>query len=408
MAFSAEYSHLPKAGEPLEPNAMRAIGPIVRCQPAHAGAAQALVAAREWAARAFDRAGELDRSGGLPVAELDGLRRAGLLAAPVPAEEGGLGLGTDRGMTADLLDVLSAIGRGNLSLGRLYEGHVNALWLINQYGTAAQRHRAASDILRRAMLSAVWNTEGPDGVVLERHGGGWRLSGAKTFASGAGLVTRAVITARDEQGGWQMCLVPLKPGGVRIDPSSWSPLGMRASGSFRIDLGGIELGAEDLIGNAGDYHRLPGFFAGCVRFAAVQLGGAAALVGIVRDHLRATGRADDPYQIARAAKLAIGLETGRLWLQRAGNLFDAATPESDDRLIAYANLARSVVERSCLDAIEHASRSIGVQGMLQPHDLERVCRDLMTYLRQPAPDAALASAGRYVLASEGPADGLWL
>jgi len=43
----------------------------------------------------------------------------------------------------------------------------------------------------------------------------------------------------------------------------------------------------------------------------------------------------------------------------------------------------------------------------KPYHFERIIRDLTIYLRQPAPDAALADAGRYVLQSGAAADDLW-
>jgi hypothetical protein len=39
--------------------------------------------------------------------------------------------------------------------------------------------------------------------------------------------------------------------------------------------------------------------------------------------------------------------------------------------------------------------------MIAPHPLERLMRDLRTYLRQPNPDAALAAVGAAV------ANGIW-
>ena len=48
-----------------------------------------------------------------------------------------------------------------------------------------------------------------------------------------------------------------------------------------------------------------------------------------------------------------------------------------------------------------------MRGLLQPHPIERIGRDLTLYLRQPAPDAALANAGAYTLACEEPALDLW-
>ncbi len=57
------------------------------------------------------------------------LHAAGLMMAPFPADLGGAGL-----VSADavdrLRDVLRLIGGGDLSVGRLYEGHVNAVALV--------------------------------------------------------------------------------------------------------------------------------------------------------------------------------------------------------------------------------------------------------------------------------------
>jgi hypothetical protein len=57
--------------------------------------------------------------------------------------------------------------------------------------------------------------------------------------------------------------------------------------------------------------------------------------------------------------------------------------------------------------MELATRGIGVQALLRPHPFERILRDLTTYLRQPAPDAALAAAGKYVLGTAGALHTLW-
>ena len=48
--------------------------------------------------------------------------------------------------------------------------------------------------------------------------GRYRLQGAKTFASGAGVVARAIVTGRLPDGGWQMCLVPMDRVAARSTP----------------------------------------------------------------------------------------------------------------------------------------------------------------------------------------------
>ncbi len=144
----------------------------------------------------------------------------------------------------------------------------------------------------------------------------------------------------------------------------------------------------------------------------MQLGGAERLLELTREHLRQRRRAGDPQQIARVAEMAIALESGAGWLERAAALADRCTPGNVDeelagRVVVYAHMARCAVERICLDVEEAAIRSVGAAGLLRPHPMEQVVRDLTLYLRQPAPDAALAAVGRHVLASDLPLPELW-
>ncbi len=359
---------------------------------------------------------ELDRECAVPTREVALLAEAGLLVAPVPRRFGGLGLGTEAGETAGLLATLSEIGRGNLALGRIYEGHVNALQLIATYGTPCQIERAAEDA-RDGRLFGIWNTEAGDGVTLEPSGGRtYRMAGAKTFASGAGIVARAIVPGRRPDGGWQMTLVPIDRVETLADPSWWRPIGMRGSASFKVDFTGVEIGRDDLLGVPGDYQRQPWLSGGAIRFAAVQLGGAESLFDVARAELRSLGRDGDPHQRARIGQLAIAIESGRLWLRGAAPYLDLACTASRDgtlddptseQIVAYVNMARTAIERVCLDTIELVERSVGVRGMLAPHPIERLIRDLTIYLRQPAPDAALTDAGRYALESAATAPALW-
>lgn len=357
-------------------------------------------AARRVASIAAARAATLDHEGAFPAEDVAELRDAGLLAAPLPAVLGGSGL-AEPGMVGILLDVLAQIGRGSLPLGRLYEGHVNALLLVLRYAEPAVRDRLAADA-RAGHLFGVWNTQ-PEagGLVLD----GATLSGCKSFASGAGWVTRALVTARLPDGKQQMLVVDLVPG-ERTDLSAWQVHGMRASASGTLDFTGLGAGPETYVGQPDDYFRQPFFSAGAWRFAAVQLGGIEAVFDAARTHLRMTGRGGDPHQLARIGEAAIAVETARLFVERAADMAaDAAA--NPDQVVAYVNLARLAVERAGLDVLERAQRSVGLAGFLEAHPLERLSRDLATYLRQPGPDRALTSAAAHVLADPGPADGLW-
>lgn len=365
----------------------------------------AVAAARRIAAMASTRAAAQDRDDGFPSEDVADLGRLGLLAAPIPAESGGAGLGDEPG-AATLAEVLRLVGYGSLALGRLYEGHVNALQLVAAHGDTAQRARLFADA-RAGHLFGVWNTEPPEnGLVVIGPQGKLCLGGVKTFASGAGYVTRALVTARREgASGTLMLVVPLERD-TRVDLSNWRAQGMRASATGTLDFTGLPLSADDVLGAPDAYFSQPAFSSGAWRFAAVQLGGIEAVFDIWRAHLVRTGRGADPHQLARIGEGALALEGARNWVKRgAETVSDGSLPP--ERIVACINLVRLAVERAGLDVLQLAQRSVGLQGFLRGHSLERLSRDLATYLRQPAPDGALVGAATEILKAEGMAADLW-
>lgn len=380
------------------------VKPLTVAQGAAHSADAFLRAVRTASDSAFASASLIDHDGAFPLDEFAQLTQSGALTAPLPTDHGGLGIASG----PLLLETLRLIGHGSLPLGRLYEGHVNALGLIQRYGTQSQLARAARDVAQ-GLLFGVWNTESPPGLRLERTASGWRLLGGKTFASGAGLIARPLVTAVAE--GRQFMVVPrlLPTDQSRADLSSWQAHGMRASATGSFDFTGLSIQDDDIIGTAEDYHRQPGFSGGAWRFAAVQLGGIERLVDELRAHLNNTARDSDPHQRARLGAAVVAAETAHLWVARAAEI----TEREDDaeqvvaQIIAYVNLARTAVERAGLDVLELAQRSIGLAGFHRNHPIEHVYRDLATYLRQPAPDKTLSDAATHVLAQTATTGALW-
>ncbi len=137
------------------------------------------------------QAAAIDQPGAFPVEEFGQLAEAGFLAAPLRPALGGCGIGIEAATTPTLLRLLKHIGRGNLAIGRVYEGHVNALQLIQTFGTAAQIERYGREACEQHKLFGVWNAESADGLKIFPLGAGrYRLEGAKTFCSGGGYVER--------------------------------------------------------------------------------------------------------------------------------------------------------------------------------------------------------------------------
>ena len=326
----------------------------------------------------------------------------GLLTAALPAALGGAGLGTEPGGHLPLVRILSAIGGGDLSLARLYEGHTNALILVATYGSAAQIEQAAKDA-HAGMLFGVWNTGHPEAMRLEPADDGWRLVGGKTFCSGASVVQRPIITAELPGRGWQMILLrmdaPEIAGSVALDRTSWTPLGMEGSGSYTVGFSGGVIEQSDLIGAPGDFYRDPLFRGGAARFAAVHGGATVRLFRMFAEWLDTTGRDGDPYQIARLGEMGLRAQEAVLWSERAAAMAERGLSlEADklaaERMVEFAGMMRVAIERGASAVMALIAPGVGARGLLEPHRFERMLRDLTMYLRQPAPDQTLAEVGR--------------
>ena len=338
-----------------------------------------------------------DRDGADPVALCAPLADGKLFVDALPAVHGGSDLCS---LAAPLARTLMLVGGADLSAGRIFEGHVNAVKLVFRYGDEAQRRALAQDVLSGAVCG-VWNAEAPPGLRLDPAPGAdrpARLQGSKIYASGLGLVSRPLLTARTPAGE----VVMLAPRLTRTPPhdlSAWTVQGMRATATGTVDFTGLPVAATDVVGGPGDYYRAPGFRGGAWRFAAVQTGAVLRLVQLMRDELRGRGRAGDPHQKARLGAAAMAAETAELWVLRAAAL--AEDPSSDPaEADAYVNLTRLAVERAALEVIGLAERGLGLSALTRPSPVERVARDLSTYLRQPFPDAALEDAAAYVASQD--------
>ncbi|MEC3912434.1 acyl-CoA dehydrogenase family protein [Sphingobium sp. CR2-8] len=352
---------------------------VADSQTRHAGSAENR--ARSIAGALAQLGARYDAAPVFPVESVKLLRDAGLLATFAPVEAGGDPFPDLQRAYACMMAVLRIVGRADLSVGRLYEGHVNALLLFAWFGTAAQ-HAILRQTLGQGALYGVWATEPPPGVHLLPAAKGWTLDGAKSFATGAGGLAHAIITAQPSEGSRRLVIAQADDP-ARADLSQWRVRGMRATGSGRYDLSGMAIAQDDLLGEAGDYDREPDFTTGAWRFTAVQLGGIEALLTETREAMTPPARAD-PLQRAKFADAVAATRTAYLWVRECA--LRAAARDIDGP--AFARMTRGVVERAALDVMELASRIVGTRSAVDGERIDKIIRDLSLYLRQAGPDHA--------------------
>jgi alkylation response protein AidB-like acyl-CoA dehydrogenase len=319
--------------------------------------------------------GDLVRATGTWAAEaLD----AGLLDLPLP---GG-------GRTGERLDRLADLGRLDLDLARLAEGHADAVAVL-----------ADLDADPVDGLWGVWAAHPPhDPVRAERRGDGWSLTGTKPWCSGAGACRRALVTA-DADDGYRLFAVDLSHDGAAPVPGSWPAPAMRGSDSRSMRFDAVPAYA---VGEPDAYLQRPGFWHGAVGVAAVWAGGAGGVAAALRrSHAK---RPLHAHALAHAGAVDAGLAAADALLADAARTIDADPEDKtgDARLVALR--VRAVVEQVVADVVDRTGRALGPAPLALDAEHAKRVADLGLYVRQSHAERDLEELGSLALEQAGTGD----
>jgi alkylation response protein AidB-like acyl-CoA dehydrogenase len=359
------------------------------------------------------RAAEYDRTASFPAEDFDDLFRAGIHAAAVPIEYGGLGLGPYREQVFTLWMITKELAKADLSLARCWEGHVNSLVLLDGLATAAQKARWFDGVVNRGDKWVAWSgepqTPAPGetvrfGTTVEDAPGGLIVDGTKVFSTSAGGAQWAILLVnRAGPGGARHATSPqdvlmvacdLSDPSVSFDASWWNPIGMRATVSHLARFERTFIPRENVIGDRGQYLSEGWQTCFTPHYAASFLGAAEAAYQFTIDLLGKQGKRDDPFVQQHAGQMAVNVETGHLWLRHVARLWEGRDYEAAK---LAGSRARYVIETLAEDTVKHGIRACGARSLNRPSALERIYRDLSFYVRHDNADHILATIGRSVL-----------
>ena len=315
--------------------------------------------------------------------EIECQKNAGWLRNCLPGYYGGQGWATDYDAAVTCFEALRSLGQINLSVARLFEGHLNAVKLTALYGADECKQEVFGAVSQGALMG-VWGADMQNRPVsVTETSSELTVTGGKRFASGLGLVKLAVITAQTANG-VQLVVVPTQDA-ARMDESSWQVSGMQATRSGSYDFENFTVQPIQLLGAAGDYFREPFFEGGIWRYCAAHLGGAETLYRAMRDRLVQSGRASDAHQQRRIVDAALAVETTRLWILRAVNAVEIERADPGTAILAL--LAREITATNCRTVIHTVEAALGMEAFVEGSLIEQMRADLGMFLCQAAPDA---------------------
>jgi len=346
----------------------------------------ALSVDRATLARIARAADELDRHPAFPDDAFRALAAAGVLGATLPGCDG------RRARFAEELRAVQLISRADGSVGRILDGHLNA---VERLAVACPGSLDAGDraaIAAGTLLLGVWGADPAPGegepARLRGTGDATTLHGVKTFCSGAGGLGRALVVARDDAGDRRLAYVDVTRG-VCIDRSWYRAAGLRASESHRVVFDGAPVLA--LLGAAGEILREPWFSRDAIRTSATWAGIAGSVVDAGLEFLRERGTPSETVTLA-AGRMLVALGTIQRWLEHAG-----ARAENETPLAGLAIEARWAIAAAAREIAAEAGLACGSRPLATGGALSRGRRDLDLFLLQHRLEPLLARHGANAL-----------
>lgn len=322
------------------------------------------------------------------------LAELGFLGMRIPEAFGGLGLDLKT-----YLLVLEELAWGDASVAlavAIHSGPVGHLLL--RYGTEEQQGRylprlAAGEILGAFALSEAG--AGSDARALEtlarRDGGGWVLQGSKKWVTNGDLGGLVLVFARREDGeGMSAFLLEGGTPGWEVGKREVT-MGLAASETVEVELTGVRLGADALLGEEGMgfTYALEALDVGRVGIGALALGIARAAFEHARNYSRERiqfGRALADFQATRfkLADMSARITAARALIHEAAS---ALEPEGDGASSmgepdpespspgALAAMAKLTASEAAVWIADEAVQIFGGYGYMRDYPVEKLLRD---------------------------------
>jgi len=322
--------------------------------------------------------GELDPQT-TPAHALARLLAAGLDTLPLPGH----------GQTLLRWQALARVAAFDLSLAKLYEGHIDALAILHEL--------KAEPFPDTRCAWGVWAAEPPGARVTlhERPDGTLRLSGLKCWCSGAASGSHALLTAwpeGDRAGhGPQLVAVALRQPGVSVSAQAWQAVGMAGSASLDVSFDAV---LAVRVGQPGDYLSRPGFWHGGAGIAACWYGGAQAVARALYTQLSSPNASRDALRLAALGKVDVALQATAALLRQAAASIDAQ-PQVQARALALR--VRQSAEACARQVLDEVGRTLGAGPFCRDAHFARLAADLPVFIRQSHAERDLAALGENLL-----------
>jgi butyryl-CoA dehydrogenase len=327
-----------------------------------------------------------DEAKHFPIAEMRKAAELGMGGVYIAADVGGSALSR-----LDATLIFEALATGCPTVAAYMSIHNMTAWMIDAYGSEAQRKKWLPKLCTMELLASYCLTEpgaGSDAAALMtravRDGDHYVLNGQKQFISGAGAGDVYVVMARTGgpgPAGISTFVVPGDTAGISLGANE-RKMGWNAQPTRAVIFSDARVPAENRLGEEGIGFKIAmaGLDGGRLNIAACSLGGAQTALEKSLAYMkerRAFGKRLDEFQALqfRLADMATALEASRALLWRAA----AALDRDDADATTLCAMAKRFVTDACFEVANQALQLHGGYGYLSEFGIEKIVRDLRVH-----------------------------
>ncbi len=343
--------------------------------------------ARDFAAEHFaPHAAEWDEQQIFPREQLRAAAALGFGGIYVREDVGGSGLGR-----LDAALIFEGLSTGCTSTAPYISIHNMAAWMIDAFGTDAQRRQWLPDLCTMAHCASYCLTEpssGSDAASLRtravRDGDDYVLNGSKAFISGAGESDVYVCMVRTGGGGPKgiSCIVVEKGTPGLSFGKKERKMGWNSQPTALVNFEDCRVPVANRLGEEGDGFKIAmsGLDGGRINIGACSLGGAQASLDRARSYMterQQFGRPLADFQALqfKLADMATELEAARLMIRQAAWKLDRKDPDAT----MHCAMAKRLATDTGFRVVNEALQIHGGYGYLRDFPLERTLRDLRVH-----------------------------
>jgi len=325
------------------------------------------------------RAAAHDEAGSFPAGDVEDLHREGLLLATLPESDGGLGYGFHCRDPLSFFLIIERLAKASPATAHCFQVHCNALQILRAFGSDAQVARFVRPTIEHGRLFVGAGSEpggGRHSSVAERVEGGFRITGAKHYATNATHSEWLTVHVRSGASGLiETFVVHRDSPGLEIDVGFWNPSGMRACVSPMLRFKEVQVPDDCVLGHP------EGFFSemwlGKINFGftANYLGALQGMYAFTVAYLRDRGKVETALYQSHVGELKARIDAARLLYYQAVYV----TRHDLRQGLLMSNQAKWLAVDTVNRFIAIVGQVVGSTAYFRGLPLERLTRDMLVH-----------------------------